>query len=54
MWTSRRFLIAIAGLMALAFAAWRTLDGEMLWFTWFILGICAIKTVVIVLRSRFD
>lgn len=49
-----RFLIALAGFVALAVAAWNTLDGEFLWFTWFILGICALKTFMIVLRSRLD
>jgi len=44
----------MAGFAGLAFAAWNTLDGRYLWFTWLILGACAVKTVVAVLRSRLD
>jgi hypothetical protein len=44
----------MAGFLALAFAAWETLDGQLLGFTWFILGVCALKTVMVVLRRRLD
>lgn len=49
-----RFLIALAGFAALAVLAWTTLDGEFLWATWLILALCALKTVLVVLRSRLD
>lgn len=49
-----RLLMALTGFAVLAIAAWNTLDGEFLWFTWFILGICALKTIMVVLRSRLD
>lgn len=54
MWTRPRFLIAMAGFVGLAFAAWNTLDGKFLWFTWLILGVCAGKTALAVLRSHLD
>lgn len=54
MWTRPRFLIAMAGFIGLAFAAWNTLDGKFLGFTWLILGICALKTALVVLRSPVD
>ncbi len=38
----------------LAFAAWRTLDAEFLWFTWFVLGVFAPKTYLVVLKRNLD
>ena len=38
----------------LAFAAWRTLDHELLWATWIILAAFALKTVLVVLKRRTD
>jgi hypothetical protein len=49
-----KFLIAIAAYIALAFAAWRTLEAEFLWGVWIVLGILAVKTVLVVLKRRLD
>jgi hypothetical protein len=49
-----QFLAAMGLYALLAFAAWRTLDEEFLWVTWIILGIFALKTVVHVLKRRYD
>jgi len=49
-----QFLAALALYAVLAFAAWRTLDAEFLWFTWFILGVFAVKTLLVVLKRRLD
>jgi hypothetical protein len=49
-----KFLLAIAAYLGLAFAAWRTLESELLWATWILLGILAVKTVVVVLKRRLD
>jgi hypothetical protein len=48
-------LLAALGLYGLlAFAAWRTLDGEFLWITWIILAVFALKTVLLVFKRRLD
>lgn len=49
-----QFLAAMAAYAVLGFAAWRTLDAELLWATWILVGVCAIKTVLVVLRRRMD
>ena len=49
-----QFLAAIALYAILAFAAWRTLDGQFLWFTWLILAIFALKTTLLVFKRRLD
>jgi hypothetical protein len=49
-----KLLVALAAYALLAIAAWRTLDAELLWITWIILGAFALKTVLIVLKRRMD
>jgi hypothetical protein len=49
-----QFLAAMGLYAVLAFAAWRTLDAEFLWFTWFILGVFALKTYLVMLKRRLD
>ncbi len=49
-----QFLAAMALYALLAFAAWRTLDKEFLWVTWIILGVFAVKTLLVVLKRRLD
>jgi hypothetical protein len=49
-----QFLAAMGLYALLAFAAWRTLDGEFLWMTWIILGVFALKTYLLVLKRRLD
>jgi hypothetical protein len=38
----------------LAIAAWFTLDGMLLWGTWILLGVFAVKTWLVVLKRRLD
>lgn len=49
-----QFLAAMALYAILAFAAWRTLDRELLWGTWIILGFFALKTLLVVLKRRLN
>ena len=49
-----QFLAATVLYAVLAFAAWRTLDGEFLWVTWIILAVFALKTLLVVLKRRLD
>jgi hypothetical protein len=49
-----QFLAAIGLYALLAFAAWKTLDGEFLWITWLILGVFALKTALLVFKRRLD
>jgi hypothetical protein len=49
-----QFLAAMGSYALLAFAAWRTLDTELLWATWIILAAFALKTLLIVLRRDAD
>jgi len=49
-----QFLAAMALYAVIAFAAWRTLDHELLWATWIILAAFAVKTVLVVLKRRQD
>jgi hypothetical protein len=49
-----QFLAAMGLYALLAFAAWRTLDAEFLWITWIILGVFALKTVLVVFKRRLD
>lgn len=54
MFRDPKFLMAMAAYALLAIAAWRTLDAEFLWVTWIILGFFALKTILVVLKSRMD
>lgn len=54
MMSDPKFLIAIAAYIALAFAAWRTLEAELLWGVWILLSVLAVKTVLVVLKRRLD
>lgn len=49
-----QFLISMVLYAVLAFAAWRTLEAELLWATWILVAVFAIKTVLVVLRRRWD
>lgn len=49
-----KFLLAIAAYLAIAFAAWQTLEAELLWGIWILLAVLAGKTVVVVLKNRLD
>jgi len=49
-----QFLVSMALYAGIAFAAWRTLDHELLWGTWIILAGFALKTVLVVLKRRQD
>ncbi|MEO5924439.1 MAG: hypothetical protein ABIR70_11490 [Bryobacteraceae bacterium] len=49
-----QFLAAMGLYALLAFAAWRTLDQEFLWVTWIILGVFAVKTLLVVLKRRLN
>jgi hypothetical protein len=49
-----QFLAAMALYAVLAFAAWRTLDHELLWATWIVLAVFAAKTLLVVLKRRMD
>jgi len=48
------FLIAMSAYAVLAFAAWRTLEAEILWATWVLLAVFALKTYLVVLKRRQD
>lgn len=52
--TDPKFLLAMAAYLGLAFAAWKTLEHEILWATWILLGILAVKTILVVLKRRMD
>ncbi len=54
MFRDPKLLVALAAYAVLAIAAWRTLDAEILWVTWIVLGAFAIKTVLVALKSRMD
>jgi hypothetical protein len=54
MFRDPKFIIAIGAYALLGIAAWRTLDSELLWMTWIVLAALAIKTVIVVLKSRMD
>jgi len=49
-----KFLLAIAAYLAIAVAAWRTLEAELLWGVWILLAVLTVKTVVVVLKNRLD
>jgi len=49
-----QFLTAMAAYAVLGFAAWRTLDAELLWATWILLAAFAVKTFLVVLKRRQD
>lgn len=54
MFRDPKFLVAMGAYALLAIAAWRTLDAELLWGTWIVLGFFALKTILVVLRRRTD
>jgi len=51
---STRFLLAMAAYAALALVAALILDGQILWITWAVLALFAVKTWLVVLRRRLD
>jgi hypothetical protein len=50
----RSFRSAMAAYAVLAVAAWGSLDAELLWGVWILLGVLAVKTILVVLRRRLD
>jgi len=50
----RKFLIALGAYAGLALVAFWLLDGELLWLTWLVLAVLAVKSWLVVLKRRLD